>query len=310
MKAIVMHGPGLADELFYESAPKPTPGVGRVLVKVHAASVNQIDWKRASGRAGGTLTPAFPWIPGMDFAGTVEAVGDGAEGFEAGDMVFGCTDGGAYAEYVEADPAQLVVKPMEFSYVDAAAAAYVSQTAWQALYRHGRLGKGQRVLIHGAAGAVGAFAVQSARYTEAEVYATAAGRDRDFVLSLGADVFIDYRTEDFAAVARDMDLVIDLVGGDTLARSYGVVRPGGRLVTLVGKAEEELARECGIEAVSMGVEPNARDLARIAELVEGHHVTVDIAAVFWLRDACKAWNYVLDPNPGRRVHGKVVLQVV
>lgn len=133
-------------------------------------------------------------------------------------MVFGCTDGGAYAEYVEADPAQLVVKPMEFSYVDAAAAAYVSQTAWQALYRHGRLGKGQRVLIHGAAGAVGAFAVQFARYTEAEVYATAAGRDRDFVLSLGADVFIDYRTEDFAAVARDMDLVIDLVGGDTLAR--------------------------------------------------------------------------------------------
>ena len=115
MKEIVMHGPGLADELFYESAPKPTPGVGRVLVKVHAASVNQIDWKRASGRAGGTLTPAFPWIPGMDFAGTVKAVGDGAEGFEAGDMVFGCTDGGAYAEYVEADPAQLVVKPMEFS---------------------------------------------------------------------------------------------------------------------------------------------------------------------------------------------------
>ena len=163
MKAIVMHGPGLADELFYESAPKPTPGVGRVLVKVHAASVNQIDWKRASGRAGGPLTPAFPWIPGMDFAGTVEAVGDGAEGFEAGDMVFGCTDGGAYAEYVEADPAQLVVKPMEFSYVDAAAAAYVSQTAWQALYRHGRLGKGQHVLIHGAAGAVGAFAVQFAR---------------------------------------------------------------------------------------------------------------------------------------------------
>ena len=116
-------------------------------------------------------------------------------------------------------------------------------------------GRGSVWLIHGAAGAVGAFAVQFARYTEAEVYATAAGRDRDFVLSLGADVFIDYRTEDFAAVARDMDLVIDLVGGDTLARSYGVVRPGGRLVTLVGKAEEELARECGIEAVSMGVEP-------------------------------------------------------
>jgi NADPH:quinone reductase-like Zn-dependent oxidoreductase len=310
MKAIVMHGPGLADELFYEDVPKPVPGEGRVLVRIHAASVNQIDWKRVSGMAGGALVPEFPWVPGMDFAGTVEAVGEGVERFVAGDMVFGCSDGGTYAEYVEADPAQLVVKPMELSYVDAAAAAYVAQAAWQALYRHGRLEKGQRVLIHGASGAVGAFAVQFARATGAEVYAVAAGRDRDFVLSRGADVFVDYRTTDFAEVVPDMDLVIDPVGGDTLERSYGVVKPGGRLVTLTGEVDATAARERGIEAVAMRVEPDADDLAAIATLIGEHCAAADIAAVFWLRDACKAWNYVLDPDPDRRVHGKVILQVV
>lgn len=309
MKAIVMHGPGLADELFYESVTTPAPEAGRVLVKVHAASVNQIDWKRASGRLGDGMLPEFPWVPGMDFAGTVAEVGDGVEGFAEGDRVFGCTDGGAYAEYVDADPAQLVAQPADLSHVDAAAAAYVSQTAWQALYRHGRLKKGQRVLIHGGAGAVGAFAVQFARYTEAEVYATASGRDRDFVLSLGADVFIDYHREDFTVAARGMDLVVDTVGGDTLARSYGVVRPGGRLVTLAGSVDGSRAAERDIEAVPMGVRPDARDLASIAALIEAHYVRVDLAAVFWLRDACKAWNHVLLPDADK-VHGKVVLQVV
>lgn len=310
MKAIVMHGPGLADELVYEDVPKPSIDAGQVLVKIYAASVNHIDWKMVSGKASVAAMPEFPWIPGMDFAGQVERVGADVEEFNVGDPVFGCTRGGAYAEYIAADPRQIVLKPLDLSYVDAAAAAYVSQTAWQAVSEHGKLMRGQRVLIQGAAGAVGAFAVQFANLIGADIYATGAARDRDFVTALGANVFIDYQTEDFTRMAPDMDLVIDLVGGDAGRRSYEVVKPSGRLVSLTMPVDERLAEEHKITAIHMVVKPEGRDLRKIATLMESHDVKVDIAAVFWLRAACKAWNYMLDPDPSQKVHGKVVLQVV
>lgn len=310
MKAIVMPGPGLADQLFYEDVPKPSIEDGQALVKIYAASVNHIDWKLASGQSSAIRTPEFPWIPGMDFAGQIERLGTDVEGFNVGDPVFGCTLGGAYAEYIAADPGQIVLKPLDLSYTDAAGAAYVSQTAWQAVAEHGKLMRGQRVLIHGAAGGVGAFAVQFAALIGADIYATGEGRDREFVTGLGANVFIDYLTEDFVKMAPDMDLVIDLVGGQAGKRSYEVVKPSGRLVSLTMPVDERLAEERKITAIRMVVKPEARDLRKIAALMEEHDIKVDIAAVFWLRDACKAWNYLLDPDPDRKVHGKVVLQVV
>lgn len=300
----------MADELMYEDVPKPSIDDGQVLVKIYAASVNHIDWKMVTGKSSSFGAPEYPWIPGMDFAGQIERVGASVEGFNVGDPVFGCTRGGAYAEYIAADPGQIVLKPLDISYVDAAAAAFVSQTAWQAVSEHGKLMRGQRVLIQGAAGAVGAFAVQFANLIGADIYATGAGRDKEFVTSLGANVFIDYHTEDFTKLAPDMDLVIDLVGGETGRRSYEVVKPSGRLVSLTMPVDERLAGERKITAIHMVVKPDGRDLRKIAALLEAHDLKVDIAAVFWLRAACNAWNYVLDPDSSNKMHGKVVLQVV
>lgn len=308
MKAIRLHESGAADKLIYEDAPKPEINESQVLVKVYASSVNQIDWKKAQGLVGSL--PEFPWIPGMDFAGTVESVGDNVTSFKEGDVVFGCANGGTYAEYVAADPAQIVMKPFNLSYVDAAAAAFVAQTAWQAVNDYGLLVKGQRVLIHGAAGAVGAFAVQFARQIGAEVYASAGGSDREFVMSLGADRFIDYRKDDFTKIATGMDLVIDTVGGETNRLSYGVLNASGRLVMLTMPVDKELADKYFVKAVYMGVKPSAENLKKIAALLENNQVKVDIAAVFWLRDACKAWMYVLEPDLSKKMHGKVVLQVL
>lgn len=308
MKAIRLHESGAADKLIYEEVLKPAIDDKQVLVKVHASSVNQIDWKKAQGLVGSL--PEFPWIPGMDFAGVVEEVGSKVTSFKAGDLVFGCGNGGAYAEYVVADPDQIVQKPFNLSYVDAAAAAFVAQTAWQAVNDYGLLVKGQRVLIHGAAGAVGAFAVQFARDIGAEVYASASGSDSEFVMSLGADQFIDYHKEDFTKVATGMDLVIDTVGGETNRLSYGVLNPSGRLVMLTMPVDKELAEKHFVNAVYMGVKPSAKNLEKIVVLLEENRVKVDIAAVFWLRDACKAWRHVLEPDLSKKMHGKVVLQVL
>lgn len=307
MKVITLHEPGLADKLVYEGAPKPYIADNQVLVKVYDASVNHIDWKKATGKVGSL--PDFPWIPGMDFAGQVERVGADVEDFAPGDEVMGCVNGGSYAEYIAADTKQIVLKPSELSYVDAAAASFVAQVAWQAVNDHGKLMKGQRILIQGAAGAVGAYAVQFAKLLGADVYVTASTDDRNFLEALGADVFIDYRRDNFVKIARDMDLVIDTVGGETGLKSYDAVKHSGRLVSLTMPVDKELAAKRTITAVYMGVKTNAEDLRLIAKLLEERRIKVDVAAVFWLRDACKAWNYQLNPDADRR-HGKVVLQIV
>lgn len=307
MKVITLHEAGLADKLIYEDMPKPSIDDNQVLVKIYAASVNHIDWKKATGKVGSL--PQFPWIPGMDFSGQVERVGANVEDFAPGDEVMGCCNGGAYAQYIAADPKQLTVKPQEISYVDAAAAAFVAQVAWQAVNDYGKLMKGQRVLIQGGAGAVGAYAAQFAKLLGADVYVTAGEDDRAFMESLSVDVFIDYLREDFLKIAHDMDLVIDTVGGEAGLKSYEAVKHSGRLVSLTMPADKDLAVKRAVTATYMSVKTNDEDLRIIAKLLEEGRVKVDIAAILLLRDAAKAWNYQLSPASGR-VHGKVVLQVV
>lgn len=308
MKAVRLLSEGLAEQLAYGDAAMPEIGDGQILVRVYYTSVNQIDWKRGSGTIGKSAEPEFPWIPGNDFSGVVEKAGKEVKGFKAGDEVMGCTYGGTYAEFVAAEPGKTVLKPHNIGFRDAAAAAFVSQTAWQAVFTHGELQKGQRVLIHGAAGAVGAYAVQFAHLKGAYVFATATGRDSGFVKSMGADVVIDYLTQDFTGIAKDLDLVIDAVGGEALGRSYALVRPSGRLVTLVGAVDMELAAGHRITAVRMGVKPNAEDLAEIAPLLDAGKVKVDIAEEFPLSRMKEAWEYVLKKDPLKK-HGKVLIKV-
>lgn len=307
MKVITLHEAGLADKLVYEDVPKPAIDDNQVLVKIYASSVNHIDWKKAIGKVG--ALPVFPWIPGMDFVGKIERLGADVEGFALGDEVMGCCNGGSYAEYIAADPKQIVLKPTKLSYIDAASSAFVAQVAWQAVNDHGKLMKGQRVLIHGGAGAVGAYAVQFAKLLGADVYVTAAANDRDFVESLGADVFIDYRRDNFVKIARDMDLVIDTVGGETGIKSYDAVKHSGRLVSLTMPVDKELSTKRAITAVYMGVKTNAEDLRIISKLLGEGRLVTDIAAVFWLSEAHDAWEYQLSSDADKR-HGKVVLQVV
>ena len=221
MKAIRIHEFGGPEQLRCEDAPVPQPGEGQVLVRVKAASVNPIDWKLASGAMQAFRPIELPWIPGGDFAGVVEAVGPGVTNVNTGDQVYGDTpSGGSYAELVAASADMIASQPPKLTAVEAASLPLAGQTAWQAIFDHGQLQAGQTILVHGAAGGVGGYAVQFARWKGARVLATASAEDEEYVRTLGADVVIDYRATRFESVARDVDLVLDLIGGDTQERSF------------------------------------------------------------------------------------------
>ncbi|MCD8263864.1 MAG: NADP-dependent oxidoreductase [Tannerellaceae bacterium] len=202
----------------------------------------------------------FPWIPGFDCAGIIDMVGDHVKDFKPGERVYFKCLGSSYAGYMVADPDQLVRIPHTLSVAEAASVPHVGLTAWQGLFTHAGLQTGQRVLVHGGTGAVGMFAVQFAHATGATVYATSSAGDMSFVQSLEADVVIDYHSTDFTTVARDMDVVFDLVGGDTQQKSYGVLKKGGHLVTTVGIVDPQQAEKYGVIAIPMLVEPSRKDL--------------------------------------------------
>jgi NADPH:quinone reductase-like Zn-dependent oxidoreductase len=213
---------------------------------------------------------------------------------------------GAAAEYVALRARDLARPPTSLDAVHAAAMPLSSLTAWQALVEHANVAKGTRVLIHGAAGGVGSFAVQLARVLGAEIYATAGARDIDFVRSLGAEIVIDYRAQRFEDVARDLDVVLDTVGGETQARSFRSLRRGGLLVTLNAPAPPELAREHGVRAVFFIVEPDRLQLLELGRLADEGRLRAEVAGVFALSRAREAYEFGLSRHP----RGKVVLQVV
>ena len=304
MKAIRLHSVGGPQSLVYEDAPKPTPGPGQALVRVHAAGVNPVDWKLASGAFPG-IPRSFPFIPGSDISGVVESVGEGVTSFKPGDDVFAYFDllgAGGYAQYVAIDATALARKPERVDHATAAGVPLAALTAWQGLVEIANVQPGQTVLVQGGAGGVGHFAVQIAKAKGARVIATASANNRKFLESIGADVIIDYRSERFEDRAREVDIVLDTVGGETLARSYAVVKEGGVVVTIVGQPDRAKLEARKIRGTGMLVRPDGAQLAQIAALIDEGKIVPHVGEEYPLEHAAKAWESVkTGHSTGKRV---------
>jgi NADPH:quinone reductase-like Zn-dependent oxidoreductase len=308
MKAVRIHSYGAPDVLVYEDAPRPEAAAGQVLIRVHAAGVNPLDWKVRGGHLKGLLPHRLPLILGWDVSGVVEAVGPGVADLEPGDAVYGLLDltkGGGYAEYVASPARDMVPKPKPLDHVRAAAVPLSALTAWQSLFELASLSSGQSVLIHAAAGGVGHYAVQLAKWKGARVIGTASGGNADFVRGLGADEVIDYQTTRFEESAQGVDVVFDTIGGDTQRRSWKVLKKNGILVSTLGISSPEGAAEHGVRGEGVLVHPDAAELARITELIEAGDLKPVIHTILPLREAAKA--HVL--SQGGHVTGKIVLKV-
>jgi NADPH:quinone reductase-like Zn-dependent oxidoreductase len=295
MHAIRMHEFGGPDVLTDEVIARPTPGPNEVLIRVRAAAVNPYDWKLRKGMFPSGIT--FPLVPGSEIAGTI------ASGPRVGqDVMSSLGHYGAYAQYVVAKPAVLTDKPHTLDYVQAASVPVGSLTAWQALFDHGHLEQGQKVLIHGASGIVGAFAVQLAKWKGATVFASASAANSAFVRSLGADTVIAYDRERFDDRARDVDLVIDPIGGDTQRRSLAIIKPGGALIALT----QPPPAVPGIRTEIMSMTQNGPLLNRIATMIDDSQLRTFVAAVYPLADVGRAQ---ADSESGHHPPGKIILRV-
>lgn len=289
-----------------EEAPQPEPGQGEVLIKVRAAGVNPVDYKVRAGDYN-RADVDFPLILGRDVSGVVERVGPGVDSLQTGDAVYAFlgSHSGGYAEYAVAKVDEVARKPARLDDIHAAAVPLAATTAWQALLDHGNLQSEQRVLIHGAAGGVGHFAVQFAKVRGAYVIATARREDFELLRSLGADETIDYIKEDFESRARDIDLVIDLVGGEAQQRSWNVVKEGGAIISTLEQPSEEAASRKHAQGKVFMAQPKAEQLKQIAQLIDEGRVKVEVREVLPLEQARLAH----DDLERRHVQGKVVLSV-
>src|SRR5437764_4513141 len=259
--AIVAHEYGGSEVLKYEEVQRPEPKDDEILVRVIAAGVNAVDASIRAGKFAKVFGTTLPLIPGSDIAGVVEKSGSKITKFKNGDSVFAYTDlktGGGYAEYMVATEREASPKPQSLTHLEAAAVPIVALAAWQALIDTAKLSTGQTVLIHGGSGGVGTFAIQIAKTRGAKVIATASTRNQDLLKELGADVAIDYTKQKFEDIAHDVDLVLDPVGRDTLARSYGVVKKGGIVVTIVSRCDPAELEKHGIRGASLSSHPDAK----------------------------------------------------
>ncbi len=314
MKAVRIHEYGGPEVLRYEEAPAPEAGDGDVLVRVHAAGVNPIDWKIRDGKRKERLNYTLPMIPGWDVSGTVERLGTGVTSFRVGDEVFARPDiarDGAYAEYVVVRAKELAQKPRSIDHVHAAAIPLAAVTAWQALfdapvpYASAGLTRGQTVLIHGAAGGVGTFAVQLAKWKGARVIATGSAHNEGFLRDLGADEIIDYTKRRFEDLVHGVDVVFDTIGGDTQARSWSTLAPGGVLVSIASPPSDELAKKHAVRGAYVFMQPDAVQLTEIARLVDAGQIHPVIADVLPLELAREAH----ETSQAGHVRGKIVLEV-
>src|SRR5713226_3343024 len=256
MKAVVLNEYGGPEVLKYQDAPRPEAKDNEILIRVIAAGVNPVDGMVRAGMFAKYSKSAFPMVLGYDVAGIVEKTGAKLEKYKPGDAVYayiGLKEGGGYAEYAVATDKEVSPKPKPLTFEEAAAVPLAAETAWQALFDTAKLSAGQSVLIHGGSGGVGTFAIQIAKARGAKVFATASTANQDLLKELGADVAIDYKTQKFEDVAKDVDVVLDSVGGDTLARSYGVVKKGGFIATLVADVNQTELHKRGIRGESISV---------------------------------------------------------
>src|SRR3984957_9363497 len=268
-------------QLVFNDVPVPAIARDEILVKVKCTAVNHLDLVEASGKARQILPIDLPWIPGHEFSGVVEQIGGDVAACAPGDAVFGTTTGmGAYAEYLAVKAAAIATKPSSLSFEEAASVPVASQTAWEGIFTHGHLEKGQTILIHGGAGAVGAYAVRLASHAGATVIATASGDDEAYLHSLGASRVLDYRKTQFeTALQEKVDVVFDLVGGDTQKRSFLVLKEGGHLISAAQPVSQEEAGRHRVSGAMMRLSPSADVLGRIARLLEGGTTRPEIARV-------------------------------
>ena len=304
MNAVYFNTRGGPEALVYGAVTMPRAGEGEIVVRVRAAAVTPTEllWVPTWTTRAGKSRP-FPIIPGHEFSGEVHALGSGVNDVAVGDAVFGMNDwfgDGAQAEFCVARSADVAPKPTSIDHVTAAVVPISALTAWQGLVERAKLTRGERVLVHGAAGNVGLFAVQIAHGIGAHVIATASGHNLEFVRSLGADEVIDYRARSFEDAVTGVDVVFDTVGGDTLARSWGVLRLGGRMETTAADAEH--TREQRVKDAFFIVEPNREQLTRISRMIDAGKLRVFVGAAFPLQEASQAYTH-------KPVRGKNVLVV-
>jgi NADPH:quinone reductase-like Zn-dependent oxidoreductase len=290
-----------------ENIPRPEPGPGEILIRVHAAGVTPTEllWYPTSHKTNGDRRTRA--IPGHEFSGVVALVGEKVAGFKAGQEVYGMNDwfsDGALAEYCLTQPSAIAWKPSRLTHVQAASVPIGALTAWQGLFVRARLRAGERVLVHGGAGAVGVFAVQLARFRGARVIATASARNLDFVSKLGAEQVIDYRTHRFEEALQAVDVVFDTVGGETLERSWNILKPDGRMITIA--AGNETTADERVKQAFFIVEQNSQQLAEIGELLQTGRLQPVVDSVLPLRQASDAFTGKVKERRGR---GKLVVVV-
>lgn len=315
MKAIVLEKFGNLENLVYTTVEKPQVGPNEVLIKVRAFSINPVDAKVRSGQAplAKDLAMYEPLILGWDVSGEVVETGSQVTQYQVGDEVFGMVNfvglGKAYAEYVATPVEHITLKPQNISHTEAAASAMAALTAWQAFNSYGKLRAKDKVLIHAASGGVGHFAVQIAKHMGAHVIATSSSSNRDFVLGLGADQHIDYQTLSFDEILKDLDFVLESVGGENFQKSVKVLKPFGSIVALLSghtKEEESMARAKNLHACYfMSVYSSKQDMERIASLLKKEIVKPHLSYIFGFDEIAKAHRQI---ESGRTV-GKVVIKL-
>ncbi len=313
MKAIILKQAGGVENMTVAEVPMPAPQKGEVLIKVNAISINPVDIKTRKGMAlYNSLKENDPVILGWDISGEVVEAGEDATQFEIGEEVFGMVNfpghGKAYAEYVAAPAAHLADKPDQITHQEAAASSLAALTAWQVLMQQAKVQSGERVLMHAAAGGVGHFGVQIAKYLGAYVIGTGSDANYDFVKELGADEYVDYNHERFEEVIQNVDIVFDAVGGDNPKRSLNIIRGGGLLIAIAGGITDEvkkLAEEKGIKAWAYLVQSNGDDMEQLAELLEAGTIKPYISNEFSFDQIAEAHNQI---ETGR-TRGKIVINM-
>jgi NADPH:quinone reductase-like Zn-dependent oxidoreductase len=304
MKAVIINEYGNEDVVNYVDVERPDPKKDEILVKVHFAGVNPVDWKIRGG-LGERLGLKLPIMLGGEIAGTIEKIGDEVRDFKEGDAVYGIITSGGYAEYAIAKRGDIAPKPKSLDFENAAAIPLGALTAWQAIFDLANLSRGQRIVIAGASGGVGSLAVQLAKAKGAFVIGIASGRNKEFVRDLGADEFVDYTKQKFEEVVKDVDVVFDAVGGDTFERAFQTLKKGGFLVTSVAFPSEDKAREFGVKTARVFCKPNANELAEITRLIDEGNFKAHISTILPLAEVKKAHRL----SESGHTRGKIVLQV-
>lgn len=304
MKAIIINGYGKNDVVEYKDVDIPEITADELLIKVHTAGINPIDWKIRNG-AGERLGLKLPIALGGELAGTIEKVGNNVSKFKEGDFVFGIVKTGAFSEYAIATQNEIVLKPTEMDFEQASAIPLAGLTAWQAIFDLAGLTAGQRILITGSSGAVGSLAVQFAKAKGAYVIGIASTNNLDFVKQIGADEVIDYTSQKFEKLVKDVDVVFDTVGGDTFERTFQTLKKGGFLVTSVAFPTEDKANQFGVRSARVFCKPNSEELLQISELYVAGKLRARINNVLPLTETTKA----LDISESGKASGKIVLKI-